>query len=171
MEKVSTARIALKWGLILGLISIAITTIYYTLNTFNLSWYNYVISFVTYFGIVFLALKEFRSLNNDEMTFGQGFGIGMLLFFTCSIIYSVYDFIYKSFIDTTVNEKVMRMMEEQYESYGMSPEMIDQSLQQAEKMVNSPLGMLLGIASLMFYGLVCSLIMAAIMKKTRPVFE
>lgn len=171
MEKVSTARIALKWGLILALISIAITTVYYTLNTFSLSWYNYVITFVTYFGILFLALKEFRSLNNDEITFGQGFGLGMLLFFTCSIIYSVYDFVYKSFIDTTVNEKILKVTEEMYESMGFSPDMIEQSMQQAAKTMDSPLSALYTVFGLMLYGVICSLIMAAIMKKTKPVFE
>lgn len=171
MEKVSSARISLKWGLILGLVSIAVTTVYYVLNIFNPSWYGYVVSFLMYFGVLYFAMNEFRTLNGGFMKFGEGLGLGVLAFLCSAVIYSVYDFVYKNYIDTTIISKQLQMVEQQYENMGMSPELIEQSLSQAETMFNSSLGFLMTIFGIVFSGFICSLIMAAIMKRNKPMFE
>lgn len=171
MEKVSTARIALKWGLIYGLLSIVVNTIIYTFNLMEQQWINSVFSFVLSFGILYLAFKEFRDLNGGFMKFGQGLGLGMLLFVTGGVLISVYDFVYKKLIDPGVVDKLLEIAERQYEKAGMSPEMIEQALETAKPWMAGPLAPVIMIFSIAFIGFICSLIMAAIMKKNQPVFE
>jgi len=171
MEKVSTARIALKWGLIYGLLSIVVNTIIYTFNLMEQQWINLVFSFVLSFGILYLAFKEFRDLNGGFMKFGQGLGLGMLLFVTGGVLISVYDFVYKKLIDPSVVDKLLEITERQYEKAGMSPEMIEQALETAKPWMTGPLAPVIMIFSIAFIGFICSLIMAAIMKKNQPVFE
>ena len=52
MEKVSSARIALKWGLINGILSILLTTILYNTQI----WENFVISLMLSFSLTFCIL-------------------------------------------------------------------------------------------------------------------
>lgn len=171
MEKVSTARIALKWGLIYGLLSIVVNTIIYTFNLLEHQWINTVVSIVLSFGVLYLAFKEFRDLNGGFMKFGQGLGLGMLLFVTGGVLASGYDFVYKRLIDPGIIDKQLEIVEMQYEKAGMSPEMIEQALEAAKPWMNGPLTPVVMVFSFAFIGFICSLIMAAIMKKNPPVFE
>lgn len=171
MEKVSSARISLKWGLILGLLGIVSTTVMYTMGWFSQMTISFVIMFICFIAVLYLAFKEFRDLNGGFMSFGQGVGLGMLLFATAGVIAGIYDFVYKQFIDTTLVDKQLSIFEEQYESMGMSPEMIEQSLSSAKVWMDGPLALGASVLSYVLYGLICSLIMAAIMKKNQPVFE
>ncbi|MCD8538693.1 MAG: DUF4199 family protein [Leadbetterella sp.] len=43
--------------------------------------------------------RSFRDLNGGFMSFGQGLGLGMLLFVTGGVLASGYDFVYKRLID------------------------------------------------------------------------
>ena len=171
MEKVSSARISLKWGLILGLIGIVSNTVLYTMGWFSQMTLSLVILIVFFIGILYLAFREFKDLNGGFMSFGQGVGLGMLLFVTAGVIVGSYDFVYKQFIDTALVEKQLGIFEEQYESIGMSPEMIEQSLESARKWIDGPLSLIGAVFNYAFFGLICSLIMAAIMKKNHTVFE
>ena len=171
MEKVSSARISLKWGLIFGLLGVVSSTVMYTMGWFSQTAITIVVSIVLFFTIAFLAMREFRDLNGGFMTFGQGVGLGMLLSVTAGVIAGVYDFVYKQFVDTTLVDKQISLLEEKYESMGMSPEMIEQSMGSAKVMMDGPFALLSVVLTYAFMGLICSLIMAAIMKKNQPVFE
>jgi hypothetical protein len=171
MEKVSTARIALKWGLIYGLVSIVINTIVYTFNLLEHQLVNGLISLVLSFAILYLAFKEFLDLNNGFMKFGQGVGLGILLFVTAGVLASAYDLVYKRVIDPTVVDKQLDLIQQQNEKMGMSPEMIEQAMEQSRPFIEGPFALIIMVLSFAFIGLLCSLIMAAIMKKNPPVFE
>ncbi|MBX2952186.1 MAG: DUF4199 domain-containing protein [Leadbetterella sp.] len=171
MEKVSTARIALKWGLIYGLLSIVVTTIIYTFNLMEQSWISTVASILLSFGVLYLAFREFRELNGGFMRFGQGLGLGMLLFVTAGVLGAGFDTLYKKVIDPGVVDKILDITEMQYEKSGMSPEAIEQGLETARPLIAGPLAPLVVILSYVVSGFICSLIMAAVMKKNQPVFE
>jgi hypothetical protein len=171
MEKVSSARISLKWGLILGLFGIVTSTVMYTMGWFSQMTLNFILLVVFFIGVLYFAFKEFKELNGGLMSYGQGVGLGILLFVTAGVIVGTYDFVYKQFIDTTLVEKQLGIFEEQYESMGMSPEVIEQSLDSARMWIDGPLALLGSVFNYAFMGFICSLIMAAIMKKNQPVFE
>lgn len=171
MEKVSTARIALKWGLIYGLLSIVVTTIIYTFNLMSQSWISTVVSILLSFGVLYLAFREFRDLNGGFMRFGQGLGLGMLLFVTGGVLAAGFDTLYKKVIDPGVVDKILEITEMQYEKSGFSPEVIEQSMEAAKPFIAGPLAPVIVIFSYALTGFICSLIMAAIMKKNPPVFE
>jgi hypothetical protein len=171
MEKVSSARISLKWGLILGLIGILSSAVVFTMNLFSETTISFVVLLASLLVITFLAMREFKELNGGFMTFGQGFGLTMLLSVTAGVIVAVFDFVYKQFIDNTVVDKMLNVVEEKYESMGMSPEMVEQSVNSAKMMMDGPFALLFMVLNYAIYGLVCGLIMAAIMKKNQPVFE
>lgn len=171
MEKVSTARIALKWGLIYGLLSIVVTTVMYTFNLLSQQWINTVFSVLLSLAVLFFAYREYRDLNNGYMSFGQGLGLGMLLFVTGGVLFAGFDVLYKKVIDPGIVDKLLEITEMQYEKSGLSPEAIEQAIETARPFIAGPFAPVIIIFSYALTGFICSLIMAAIMKKNPPVFE
>ncbi len=171
MEKVSTARIALKWGLIYGLLSIVVSTIIYTFNLLSQQWISTVVSILLSIGVLFMAFREFRELNGGFMSFGQGLGLGMLLFVTGGVLFAGFDVLYKKVIDPGIVDKLLEITEMQYEKSGLSPEAIEQAIEAARPFIAGPFAPVVVIFSYALTGFICSLIMAAIMKKNPPVFE
>ena len=171
MEKVSTARIALKWGLIYGIVSIIVNTL--LLNTEL--WKNFIIGilimFINIIGILYLAMKDFKELNNGLLSFKEGLGLGTLTMFTGGLLSVAYDNFYRKFIDPTLLDQTIELVTEKYESMGLPEDKIEEAVTRMQESANSGLNFLWGILGVVFIGFICSLIMAAIMKKEKPVFS
>jgi preprotein translocase subunit YajC len=171
MEKVSTARIALKWGLICALLSIMFTTISYSTEIWK-SWIiSLIVSMVLYFGVMYFAMKEFKEQNSGFMTFSQGLSIGTLISATSGLIGMSFDMIYKKFIDPSLITKQLEMAREQYENFGLSDEQIEEAIAKAESSTSSGLTFLWGVLIILFFGFLASLIMSAVMKNDKSIFE
>jgi hypothetical protein len=171
MEKISTARVALKWGLIAALASIFYTTISFNTDLWKNWGVNLFVSLALYFGIMYLAMKEFKQLNNGYMTFTEGLSIGTLLSATSGIIGMAYDMIYKKFIDPSLVTQQLEMAREQYEKFGLSEEQIEEAMEKAASSTSGGLTYLLGVLFIVFFGFIAALIMSAIMKKEKPMFD
>ena len=171
MEKVSSARIALKWGLIYGVVGIVYNTLAYNTGI----WKNWIIGLlamlIMLFGVLYLAFNEFKTLNNGFMTFKDGLGLGMLTISTGALLSVLFDNFYRKYIDPSLIEQQIEMITEQYESMGLSEAQIEEAVQKVESSANSGLGFLWGILGAIFIGFIASLIMSAIMKKDKPVFS
>ncbi|HLO43452.1 MAG TPA: DUF4199 domain-containing protein [Leadbetterella sp.] len=171
MEKVSSARIALKWGLIYGVLGIVYNTISYNTGLWK-SWAVGLLAlFILLFGVLYMAFNEFKSLNGGFMTFKEGLGLGTLTITTGGLLSVIFDSFYKKIIDPSLIEQQMEMITEQYESMGLSEAQIDEAIQKVEASANSGLSIIWGVLGAVFFGFIASLIMAAIMKKDKPVFS
>ncbi len=171
MEKVSSARIALKWGLIYGIIGIAYNTVAYNTGL----WKNWIVGLlamlILLFGTLYLAFNEYKTLNAGFMTFKEGLGLGMLTVTTGGILSVLFDTFYRKYIDPSLLEQQIEMITEQYESMGLSEAQIEEAVQKVENSAGSGLGFLWGVLGAIFVGFIASLIMSAIMKKDKPVFS
>ena len=167
MEKPSTARIALKWGLITAIVIIIYTVILYMTGLFrnpSLSWLSFCILLI---GIV-MATREFKALNNGFLSFGEGLGVGTLMSAVTGLIGSIFSYIYINMIDTTIMQQMSDLQREQMEAKGMSSEQIDQAMEIAAKFTSPGLLFLFGVLGYIFFGFIFSLIVSAIMKHTKP---
>jgi zinc transporter ZupT len=168
MEKPSSARIALKWGVIS-----AVITIIYSVVLFMTGQHlkNQALSYVSYvflLGGMILAMKEYRSLNNDFMGFGEGLGLGTLLSAVSSLISSIFSFLYITFIDPTIMQQINDMQREQMESRGMTQEQVDQAMEMVSKFTSPGMIFIIGVLGAIFFGFILSLIVSAVMKKDKP---
>jgi hypothetical protein len=171
MEKVSSARIALKWGLIYGVVGILYNTVAYNTELWK-SWAVGVLALlVMLFGVLYFAFNEYKSLNGGFMTFKEGLGLGTLTVTTGGLISVIFDNFYKKVIDPSLIEQQIEMITEQYESMGLSEAQIDEAIQKVEATTNSGLAIVWGVLGAVVFGFIASLIMAAIMKKDKPVFS
>jgi hypothetical protein len=170
MEKPSTARIALKWGLITAILIIIYTVVLYITALFknpSLSWISFLLLLL---GVV-MALREFKSLNNGYMSFSEGLGVGTLMSAVTGLLGSIFSFIYTNFIDTTIMQQMSDLQREQMESRGLSSEQIDQAMEMAAKFTSPSIIFLFGIIGYVFFGFIFSLIVSAIVKHSKPEME
>lgn len=171
MEKPSSARLSLKWGIISSMISIIINTIAYNTDLWKQSTLILFVGIVISVVLITLCLREFKLLNQGYMSFSEGVGLGLLFTMVSSIIAMAFDFVYKNFIDLSFKEKIINYTEEQLENRGVNPEQIEEFVKRTTEYQNSGLAFLIGIFILLFLGLIISLIISAILQKKKPVFD
>ena len=166
----STARSAIKWGLIIGVASIAFSTIIFLSGQFGnqtLSYLGYLILIV---GLV-LAMKDFRTQNNGFMRYGQGLGLGSLISGVTGLLSGAFMYVYMAFVDTTLNEQLLDKAREQWEKQGMSEQQMEQAAEMSKTFMGPGVMFVFGVLGTLIFGVILSLIIAAIMKKDPPVNE
>ncbi|CAH0995263.1 hypothetical protein EMA8858_01383 [Emticicia aquatica] len=170
MEKPSTAKIALKWGIISALLIIIYTVGLYISGYFktpSLSWIPFILLLIT----IIMSMREFKSLNNAFMSFSEGLGVGTLLSAVTGLIASIFNYIYTNFIDTTIMQQMREMQMDQMEAQGLTSEQIDQAMEIASRFATPGLTFLFTIIGYVLFGFVFSLIVSAIVKNSKPEFE
>ncbi len=169
-EKPSTARVALKWGIILGIVLIVYTLILFLTDQAgnqNLGWISLALS-VTF---IVLAMREFRTLNEGYLSLGEGVGVGTLVSAISGLISATFSTFYTFFIDTAFYERLTDTMQERLEEQGRSDAEIEQSAEIMKMFQNPGLSFAFSLIGAVLFGLILSLIIAAILRKKRPVFE
>ncbi len=174
MEKPSTARVALKWGLISAVISIVYSVIMIVIGKYqdpSLNALNIAFGLVVGVGILIYALKEFRTLNNGYLSYGEGLGVGTLTSGVSGVVAGLFSFVYLKFIDASALEKSLAMARDQWEESGMSEEQIEQA-EKYTTMFSSPgVIFVFSVFGALLFGFILSLIIAAVMRREKPVFE
>lgn len=167
MEKITTTQVALKWGFILGVISIVLSTLLYVTGLWKNPWLS---SAGLVFGVaaMVMAMKEYKDAQQGFMSYGQGVTIGFTLMAISGILGALFQSIYTQFIDTTIPDQIKDMQIEAFEKQGMSDEMIEKSLESMASFSSPGVTFLMTIVGSLFIGLLIALVVSALMKKTKP---
>lgn len=169
-DQVSTTRVALKFGVLTAVAVIVYSTlINLTGMTQNRALTS--LAFVILIVGIVLAMKEFRAQNNTFMSYGQGLGIGSLVSAIVGLIGSMFSMFYMEFIDNTIIQQSMDKAREDMEARGMDDAQIEQAMSMTEKFMTPGVMFAMGVLSYVIIGFILSLIIAAIMRKDKPVFE
>ncbi|WP_080241216.1 DUF4199 domain-containing protein [Spirosoma rigui] len=165
-DETSTARVALKWGVITGLALIVYSTLLYTLGQMANGMLTVIIYVIIIIGLV-LGMREYRTLNGGYLTFGEGVGLGALLSAVAGLLSSAYTVLYSTVIDPGMQERVTEQMRDQLETQGMSDEQIEQAVSIAQTFQSPGLQFIIGIFGTIFIGVVFSLVIAAILRQSK----
>lgn len=169
-EKPSTARLALKWGLISGVIFMIWTTVINVAGLFtnqSIQWVSLIISIV----IIVMAMREYRTLNSGFMSFGEGVGLGTLLSVISGLVSITYNLIYTNFIDPTIRQQMLDNAREQLENRGMADKDIENAMEITEKIQSPGLQFGVGILFAAIFGVLISMVVAAFLRRNRPPFS
>jgi hypothetical protein len=169
-EKVSTARVALKYGALVSVVIMIYTTI---INVAGLSQNKVLSSLQFIFMIVALvvAMKEFREQNKGFMSYGEGLGLGTLLSAVMGFLVSMFNTFYNKFIDSSIMTQALDKVRMDMEQRGMDDAQIDQSLEYAQKFMSPGILFITGVLMSILTGFIISLVVAAILRRDKPVFE
>ncbi|MCY7357768.1 MAG: DUF4199 domain-containing protein [Rudanella sp.] len=167
-EQASTYRVAIKWGIFLGLFSIVYSLFLFLTGNIGQSWTS-ILSIVISIGGLVLAMREFRTLNGGYMSFGEGTTVGTVTGLISGLLSVAFSWFYMTIIDTNVMANMAEKTREALEKQGsFSDEQIDQQMEMMERF-QTP-GMLLGIGliSALIGSVIIALIVAAFMRKEKP---
>lgn len=168
-EQPSSARIALKWGGILGLVLILITLIMYMTTPAGNPGFS-VLTLVAMTAFLALGLLEYRRANEGFITYGEGMGIGALLSAIAGLLSSAFITFYNVVIDPTIQQRTMEAAREQLEKNNMDDDQIDKAMELAQKFQSPGFVFVSGIFGTIIMGVLLTLIVAAVVRRNRPLF-
>jgi hypothetical protein len=169
-NQTTTTRTALKWGVIIGIISILYSTAIMISGQIGNQALGYVIYAIIAVGL-YMAMNDFKKENQGFMSYGQGLGLGVLKCTIVGLISGFFSFAYMKFIDPTITDQMMKKAIEEMEKKGLTDDQIEQAMEYSKMFMNPGVLFVVGLIGTIFIGFILSLIIAAIVKKEKPVFE
>jgi hypothetical protein len=165
---VTTTSVGVRYGIILGIISI----VYFLVLTIagivaNQGVWQYV-GMLPLVALIFLAHKYYKEHNGGLMAYSQGLGIGTLVGLVSSAISCVFTYIYIKFIDASFLEAIKEKSYEDLQSRGLSDEQIEASMSVMEKMTSAEAIVIMGVIGGVFFGFLIALIVSIFTQKTNP---
>ncbi|MCB0396689.1 MAG: DUF4199 domain-containing protein [Flavobacteriales bacterium] len=166
-KPMSQMRIALFYGGIFGLISVASSLIFYMLGLFGAKGTGWV-GYILMIGMIVIAIKNYRDQHlNGYISYGHSLGTGVLVSVIGGLIGSLFMFL----MLTVIDPELMDFFKQQAESQALerNPSMTDEELAQAMKaaeMFMSPVVFFVaGVIGSAFMGLLFSLIISIFLQK------
>ncbi len=169
-NKVTVSQIGLRYGLILGLVSIVFGMILQLTGQATNNWLGY-IGYILFIVMIVLAHKAFKEGGDGFMSVGQGIGIGTLTSLIGGTMSSIFTFIYIKFVDDSMLQMIRDKQIEAMEKQGLDDAQIEQSMQIASKFSGPVAILIIGIIGAVFVGFIISLIVSLFTKKTNPALE
>lgn len=166
-EQPTTARVALKWGLILGLVLMLISLVMYLTDQTANYWFS-LLTLVVMIGGLIAAMREYRTLNQGYMTYSEGLGIGALQSAVAGLLSAAFITFYNVVIDPTIQQRSFELAREKMEEQGnMSDEQIDQALEISQKFQSPGFMFIAGVFGTLIMGFLLALIISAIMRRNK----
>ncbi len=162
-EPVSARSVGLKYGLILGVVSI----IYFLIlvlagaNAFDNKW-NW-LGMIFSIGVLILAHKNFKESGDGFMSYGQGVGIAFWIALVSTVLGGLFTYLYAAVIDTAVMDTFYDLQRQNMETQGMPDDQIDMAVGWT-KALFWPIYFFFGI----FFGVLIGLIVTIFTQKKAP---
>ena len=166
-KSISVKSVALKQGVILGLVLIIYSVILQTLGVAQVKEFGY-LSYLIIVLFIVLAHKTFKQEGNGCMSLGQGIGIGTLLSAVGALISSIYSYIYMKFIDPSFMDLIYQMQEDEMMKRGMSEDEIEKAMELTAGFMTPEIILVFGIIGLIFFSFILSLLVSLVTKKNNP---
>ncbi|MFT5765682.1 MAG: uncharacterized membrane protein YhaH (DUF805 family) [Saprospiraceae bacterium] len=175
-SSVSPRPVAMRYGLIWGLIGIMVGLLAHILGWSDPSDPNTtmtilisVISLGISVTMIVLAVKTHRDQElGGYMTFGRGFTTGILTTLFNAVIATIWMVIFFSLINPDMFDMIEQGMLRQWEEQGMSEEQIEQAKGFATMFTGPTFMTIATFLGTLFWGAIISLIVSAVMKKDAP---
>lgn len=170
-EKGSVKKIALQYGLILGLVSVLLSVVVYVMGqTYDQPWWQSVLSFLIMLGCIVYALKAFKNDNGGFLSLGEALKVGLAVALIAGIIGMIFNLIFINIIEpdfaANILEKAQENMVEQ--NPNMTEEQMEMAISMTEKFTSPAIMSAFAIIGSLFFGFIISLIAGLIMKVNKP---
>lgn len=170
MEKVSFGSNAIKYGLIISVISILMSLIYYIFDIEMFNTMSIIVNMVIgLFVIVFIFIIGVKNFRNNglggKITFGQAFLQGLAIGIIGYVIIAIYNYVFNAFIAPEYGPNQVEGFYNMMEGFGLPDEALDEAVEDFKETM-TPIGMMLSaLKSGAFMSIIVSLIVAASIKK------
>ncbi|MBL7818623.1 MAG: DUF4199 domain-containing protein [Saprospiraceae bacterium] len=164
-----------KWGLISALVGIVFQLLNQISGIMNQSGvviglYT-ALSFGVSIALYVFALREHRDQELDGfMTFKRAFYLAFMIGLLSTVIVLIFNYIYMNFISPSAMDAQLETTRTMMEKFGMPEDKLDEAIEKQRQSLSSPLSIVTGLFGAGIVVAILSLIVAAIMKKERPMF-
>jgi len=170
MNDLSIQPTYIKYGLIYGVVSLIYAFALFSSGLVTNPAMS-VVSIAIGFGIIFLAIREYRKLNGGYLRLKQGVMIGLWVGLIAAVVSGLFSMLYNTLINPDFIPNLIDTLQAQMEESGAPPEAIEMSLKMYKFMFAPVPSLVVGLLSGIGGGALYGLIAGAIMKNERPVME
>lgn len=157
-------NLAIKWGVIGGMISIITGLVSYLAGIVDSSVLQYITMLLMFLPIYF-GQKEYQTLESEtSFSFGDLFKFGMLALLVITAITTVWVYIYISYIDTELMNRTMKLAADDMAKSGMPEKDIENALKITSKFMTPAVMTMASTLSTIVFGLIFNAIVSAINK-------
>ena len=170
-QKDAIKKIAFNYGIIWGLLSIALSVIaYVTDNHIERPMWLTIAGLAIMVGIIVYGLKAFKSENEGYLSVSESLKVGLAISLIAAIIGAIYNYIFITVIEPEYVIQMLDFSSEQMviQNPDMTQEQIDMAIGITEKMMTPTIMTAMGIIIPLFLGFITSLIAGLVMKVNRP---
>ncbi len=167
---------ALRWGLIVGAISIAITCVLYAVDYAMLAnWKTGILMFAILIGVTIYAGVNYRNEIGGFIPYGKAFQHGFVLMAVSGLIGTAFTMLLYTVIDPELPAKLtdvaIENAEKMLQGFGIPPDQMDKAMEDARRRTENQfsikgIGMSYGIGLIIYA--VLSLITSIFVKKNPP---
>ncbi|WGK64595.1 DUF4199 domain-containing protein [Croceiramulus getboli] len=168
------AKVALNFGVLLGILSIVQSVVEYVTNTnIDRGWVNSLVGFAILIGVIVYALKTYKSGNGGFMSLSEALKTGMGTAAIGGLIGAVYFYLFVSFIEPTFIDQMMEAQREAMieQNANMTQEQMDQAMTMTARFMQPWFMATIALVFTLFFGFIVSLIAGLIMKRENPYQE
>lgn len=165
-QKPTPGKFGLNYGIILGVVMIAISVITYVTGMAleGKQWPTF-IYYIIFPVVIFYAISKFKKSNANVLSLGGAIKLGLSIAVISALVYIVYGMLFNYVIDPEFMGQAMEVTKERLlENPDMTPEMVEQNMKFVEMFSNPLIGSAFWIAMSAFFGLIYSLIGGLVMK-------
>ncbi len=166
---------ALKWGTIIGVISILYVLLLYVIGMSANKLLSRLGLLILIVGIVIATIKYRNNVLGGGISFGKCFSYGLLVSVIVALISSVFSYILYTYVAPEMWQEFVELSQQQaldkLESSGMDIDDIDGVMEMSSMFVKPLVISISSFFSIVLYGGIVSLIASIFIKKEKPIFE
>lgn len=165
-ETAPSKNLTMNYGIILGAIMVLISVaMYATGMALEGKQWPVFLYYVLFPVVIIYGISQYKKLNANSLSLGQAMKIGLKIAVISGLVYALYTLIFHYVIDTEFAQQSLEVARDKMlENPNMTEEMVDQSMEWAEKFSNPILGGAFWIVMSSIFGAIYSLIGGLIMK-------
>ena len=170
-QTASVKKIALNYGLLLGLASIALSVLTYVMGVhLERPWWASVLGIAIMVLFIVFGLKTFKKDNGGFLSLGEALKVGLAISLIAGILVVIYNYLFMTVIEPDMVNQMLEMTREQMleQNPDMPDDQMEMALGMTEKFMSPPIMAAIGIIFSLFLGFIISLIAGLVMKQNRP---
>ena len=173
-QRASVKKIALNYGLLLGLASIALSVITYVMGVhIERPWWVSVLGMLIMIAFIVFGLKAFKKDNGGFLSLGEALKTGLAISLIAGILGVIYNYVFMNFIEPDFVNQMLDYSKEQMieRNPNMTEDQMKMAMDMSRKFMSPGIMAAIGIIISLFLGFLISLIAGLIMKQNRPEYQ
>jgi hypothetical protein len=164
-QEISIPMFALKFGGVGGVVAIALTIGFFVAGIPR----SPIMQFLSYgvlLGVILWGQFEYRKAESLAISYGEAFGLGMVITGCFGILGVLYGFVHWTFVDPAMVERTLVAAETVIRAQGLPEDQVEAALTMQKAVIGPVIAPLLGMIPVLIIGACISLVTAIFMRRS-----